>query len=50
MQTAAQEARDPEQRAANRTAAACSKALGTKMPRTMDASAISAARACPTTQ
>lgn len=50
MQTAAQEARDPAQRAVNRTAAACSEARGTKTPRTTDASAISPARACPTTQ
>ena len=50
MQTVARGALGPAQRAVNRTAAACSEARGTKMPRTTDACAISPARACPTTR
>lgn len=49
LQNVAQGRRDLAWRAANRTAVACSEALGTRTPRTTAASVTSTAKMCPTT-
>lgn len=49
LQNVAPVRRDLARRAANRTAVACSEALGTRTPRTTAASATSTAKMCPTT-